>query len=336
VQYSTVPIDKNEACMKKHLYSIVVFFCGMLFCSKELSGPTTEQGNPQVSAFVADSLYNPVADADVVLLRLPPPDSTTTSQSQSQIPPANAERIGIGKSRSDGTCVFVNLIDGRYRLEAIDNAGMRSVLSKTFSISSNVNALHQDTLILRTPGTIRGNVSRSGVIRNDKLANAFIQIRIRELDRYFITDQSGSYLFPTIPRGTYTLLFYAADEYFTQIVSNVVVRSADTTTVNPVVLLPYPKLVPPEAFSYTYDANSEVVTFTWKKVTYEKFRYYEVLRMCDNIQYEKKWKTTDTLLTDTLRNLPASLGLSYVIHSVDSAYNTSENAGPVSIVVSKR
>ncbi len=315
---------------------IVVFFCGMLFCSKELAGPTTEQGNPQVSAFVADSLYNPVADADVVLLRIPVSDSIPESQSQSQIPPANAERIGIGKSRSDGTCTFVNLMDGRYRLEAIDNAGKRSVLSKMFSVSLNVNTPHKDTLILKTPGAILGSVSRSGVIKNDNLVNAFIQIRIRELDRYFITNQSGSYLFTGIPRGTYTLLYYAADDYFTQIVNNVVVRSSDTTMIDPVVLLPYPKLVPPEGFGYTYNSNSGVATFTWKKVTYDKFRHYEVLRMCDSVQFEKKWKTTDTLLTDTLRNLPSSIRLSYVIHSVDSAYNISENAGPVSIVVPNR
>jgi hypothetical protein len=315
---------------------IIVLLCGLFFCSKELAGPTTEQGNPQVSAFVADSLYNPVADADVILLRVPVSDSISENQSQSQIPPANAERIGISKSSSDGMCAFVNLVSGRYRLEAIDNTGKRSVLSKVFNVSLNVNVLHKDTLILKTPGAIRGSVSRSGVVKNDNLVNAFIQIRIRELDRYFITDQSGSYLFTGIPRGTYTLLFYAADDYFTQIVSKVVVRSSDTTTINPVALLPYPKLVPPEAFTCIYDTLSDVVTFTWKKVEYAQFRYYEVLRICDSIQYEKKWKTTSTLLTDTLRNLPASIRLSYVIHSVDSAFNMSANAGPVSIVVSNR
>jgi hypothetical protein len=321
--------------MNRFRYGIAVLLCGLLFCSKELSGPTTEQGNPQVSAFVSDSLYNPVADADVVLLRIPESDSTPQSQSQSQIPPANAERIGIGKSSSDGTCAFVNLTDGRYRLEAIDNAGKRSVLSKLFNISHNVNVLHKDTLILKTPGAIRGFVSRSGVIKNDNLVNAFIQIRIRELDRYYITDQSGSYLFAGIPRGTYTLLFYAADEYFTQIVNNVVVRSSDTTTLNPVALLPYPKLVPPESFSCTYDTISNVVMFSWKPVLYAKLRYYEVLRICDSVQYEKKWKTTNTQFLDTLLNLPESTRLSYVIHSVDSAYNMSENAGPVSIIVKR-
>lgn len=322
--------------MKKVWCGITVLLCMMFFCSKELAGPTTEQGNPQVFAFVADSLYNPVADADVVLLRIPVSDTIAEGQSQSQIPPVNAERIGISKSRSDGTCVFVNLINGRYRLEAIDNEGKRSVLSKVFSVSLNVNSQHTDTLILKTPGALRGYVSRSGVIKNDNLVNAFIQIRIRELDRYFITDQSGSYLFTGIPRGTYTLLFYAADDYFTQIVNRVVVRSSDTTTVNPVVLLPYPKLVPPESFNYTYDTISDIVTLTWKQVQYEKLRYYEVLRICDSIQYEKKLKTTDTRLTDTLRNLPESIRVSYVIHSVDSAYNISENAGPVSIVTSNR
>jgi hypothetical protein len=317
--------------MNRLWYGIVMLLCGMLFCSTELSGPTTEQGNPQVFAFVADSLYNPVADADVVLLRLPESDSTT--QSQSQIPPVNAERIGISKSRSDGTCVFVNLIGGCYRLEAIDKAANRSVLSKVFNVSSNVNVEHKDTLILKTPGAIRGSVCRYGTITNNNLVNAFIQIRIRELDRCFITDQSGSYLFTGIPRGTYTLLFYAADEYFTQIVNDVVVRSSDTTTINPVALLQYPKLVSPEAFTYTYDTISNVVLFTWKNVQYSKFRYYEVLRICDSIQYEKKWKTTNTQIADTLRNLPESIRLSYVIHSVDSAFNVSENAGPVSIVV---
>jgi hypothetical protein len=175
------------------------------------------------------------------------------------------------------------------------------------------------------------------LISNQQLQDGFIQIRIRELEQFFITDPSGNYAFYNLPYGIYSIFYYAPDGFYTSRIDNIAVTPGTTTIIDTVTLRPYQKLLPPANFKAVYDTATALLHFTWTAVNFQKLRYYEIQRNCDDLEVlEKKWKTLATRLTDTLLAIPDGTRFSYVIHSVDSVYTLSPNAGPIEIQVRKK
>jgi hypothetical protein len=316
-------------------FSILIFTLFYICsCNRDLAGPTTEQGNPQIVAVIIDSLNTPVAGIPVSLLVFQQNDDTLHNE---QVLPTNAIKISTAKSTSDGKCTFSNLSSGNYRIVASDSTRNLSVASKNIVLGDLIDTSFYDTLVLQKPGIIKGVVKRNGEISNQQLQNGFIQIRIRELEQFFITDPSGNYAFYNLPSGIYSIYYYAPDGFYTSRIDKVAVTPGETTIIDTVTLRPYQKLLPPANFKAVYDTATALLHFSWTAVNFQKLRYYEIQRNCDDLEVlEKKWKTLSTILTDTLLAIPDGTRFSYVIHSVDSVYTLSLNAGPIEIQVRKK
>lgn len=310
---------------------ITIFF--IYSCTKDLAGPTTEQGNPQITALILDSASNPIADVAVSLLVM---YQAANPDSSSQFLPANAIKISSSRSSTDGKCEFSNLAPGNYRIVANDSIRNLSVTSSDISLQADIDTTYLKTLILQRPGTVKGVVIRSRVSLNQQLNNGFIQIRIRELEQFYITDPSGSYTFYNLPYGTYTIYYYAPDGFFTSRVDNIAVFPGKTTIIDTIELKSYQQLLPPPDFKGSLDSVNSLLTLTWSPIKYQKLRYYEIERICsEQKSLNRTYETLTTSLADTLTSVPDGTFFSYVIRSVDSAYNKSVNAGPVEVVVGR-
>ena len=308
-----------------------------LFCSPApVSGPSTEQGNPQIVAVVIDK-SKPVAGATVSACRLA--SYTDTLQA-----PSGATAAAAGYTDAKGRCTFDSLPAGTYSIEAIDPKTGRRACSSGIVINESDSGNRTDTLTLALPGTITGVVSRGGVpgvvaSQNSNLRDAAIMVIIQEIEvAPRLTAQNGSYSFASLPPGTYTILYYATDGFFSA-KRSVTVIAGDTVPVDTVILRPVPRLLPPKRFKLSYDTNSAgngaytIVRLSWEKLAFDSLRFYEVERIDLAGPFDAVFTTGDTVLTDTIRAIPVGTALNYVIRSVDRAFNRSANAGPLEVVV---
>ena len=321
--------------MTRHLYGIfpaAVIVAFHLACTPgPVSGPSTEEGNPQIVAVVVDSLNNPVPNATVTAYRIPP--ATDTLQ-----PPSTATVVAKRLTDATGRSVFDILPEGTYTLEATDPTAAFSALSADVTIGDSGTGF-TDTLILEQPGGIAGVVSRGGVpgvvaSQNTNLIDAAIMVIIQELGQSFITPQTGEYSFPTLPPGTYTVTYYATDGFFSA-KQSIRVASGKVTTADTVILTPVPRLLPPRGFvlNTSEEGNLKTVTLTWQKVAFDSLRWYEVERFDLSGPFDTVFTTTDTIVVDTVSDIPSGTVLNYVVRSVDRAFNRSANAGPLEVVV---
>ncbi len=296
-------------------------------------GPTTEQGNPQIVAVVVDDNHRPISSATVYVYRVP-----VYFDSVDQ-PPSSAILLYASPTDSNGMCSFGKLVPGTYSIKAIDADSTHSKMITNIPISSMKPDTpdYQDTLVLAVPGNIHGIVTRGGVlgnIVNQNMKDAFIQVKIGEMDRSTITGPDGGYTFIGLPAGTYTIYYYAADGFYSAKRENVVVESGNDMTLDSVVLKPVPRLLPPKEFGAVYDTSEGVVRLYWQKVNYEALWYYVVERKClSESSFDTLFPTSDTVLFDTLGSIPAETVLYYVVRSIDKAINPSVNAGPIVIRV---
>ena len=296
-----------------------------------ISGPSTEQGNPQIVAVVVDTVKHPVQNAIVTVF-------LAASNNDSTLQPSGALKVAMTRTDELGKCAFDSLSPGIYSLKATDSDSSRSVLKADISIS----VIHppqpefSDTLVLAVPGSIQGVVTRGGVpgdVSNQNLGDAFIQVKIGEIDRFTVTGPDGKYSFQALPTGTYSIYYYASDGFYTAKRENVMVNPGKDTLLDTVLLKPVPRLIPPSGFHAGYDSGAGIVRLYWQKVNYADLRWYEVERIdlsgsCDSI-----FTTIDTTAVDSLTSFVAGDTLDYVVRSVDSAFNRSQNAGPLEIIV---
>jgi hypothetical protein len=301
-----------------------------------VAGPSTEQGNPQIVAVVVDDHYRPLASATVFIYKIPVYFDSTDQD----LP--DAILIATSPTDSGGKCSFEKLVPGIYSIKAVDADSAHSTIRTNIPISlpKPERPEYHDTLVLTAPGVIHGIVSRGGVLgnnQNQKLTDAFIQVKIGELDRFTITGETGVYSFSNLPAGTYTIYYYATDGFFSAKRESIIVRPEDTTTVDSVILKPVPRLMPPKGFTAVYDTSAELVHFYWQKVNYDGLRYYIVERKCiSDSAYNKLFTTADTVLTDSLTAILPGTVLYYVIRSIDQAFNASWNAGAIEITVAEK
>jgi hypothetical protein len=195
-----------------------------------------------------------------------------------------------------------------------------------------------DTIILATPGKVSGVVSRGGVMgvmTNQNLNDAFIQVKIGEIDRSTVTGPDGKYSFANLPAGSYTLFYYATDGFYSAKRENIAVGPGSDTTLGKVVLRAVPRLTPPKSFSATYDTAAGIVRLSWQKVVFDSLRWYEVERINLASGRDTVLISADTLLNDTVVGIPAGTVLDYVVRAVDKAFNKSANAGPAEITVGR-
>jgi uncharacterized protein (DUF2141 family) len=302
-----------------------------LCTDSRLSGPATEQGNPQIVAIVVDDVHRPVTDATVIMYRV-----STLGDSTQQ--PSSAINIAVRQTDSLGKCSFEDITPGSYSLEATDSANNRSALTTNIAISTikPVKPEYSDTIILVAPGGIKGVVSRGGIAgnqTNQNLRDGFIQVKIGEIDRSTITGPDGKYSFANLPAGSYTLFYYATDGFYSAKRENILVHASVDTTIDTVILRAVPRLSPPKNFRAFYDTLAKTVRLSWQKVVFDSLRWYEVERIKINMPGDTVYISYDTLFSDTVARMPKGTILDYVVRSVDRAFNRSPNAGPVEITV---
>jgi hypothetical protein len=309
-------------------------FC--LFCTPvPVAGPSTEEGNPQIVAIVIDN-NQPVNGAIVKAYRI-------SSYSDTSQAPSGATSVAAGQTDKHGRIAFDSLAAGTYAIEATDLQTSRSAMSSRITIEDSSSKSQTDTLLLGTPGTIRGVVTRGGIpgvvpSQNTVLRDGAIMVIIQELEvSPRLTPQNGTYRFTSLPPGTYTILYYATDGFFSARRTATVV-AGDTAVIDTVTLRPVPRLLPPKGFQLSYpdsgtSNDSDIVRLSWQKLDFDSLRWYEVERIDLAGSFDKTFQVTDTALADTVEALPAGTTLNYVIRSVDRAFNRSANAGPLEVVV---
>ena len=316
----------------RHAYYIgLVSFLFSACTDTRLSGPSTEQPNPQIVAVVVDTLKHPVQNAIVTIY-------LTASNIDSLLQPSGALNVAMIRTDALGKCAFDSLSPGIYSLKATDSDSSRSVLKTDISIS----IIHpprpefSDTLVLAAPGSIHGVVTRGGVpgtVANQNLRDAFIQVKIGEIDRFTVTGPDGKYSFPGLPTGIYSIFYYASDGFYTAKKENIMVKPGQDTIIDTVLLKPVPRLRPPSGFFADYDSAAGVVRLYWQKVNYADLRWYKVKRFDLGGLRDSVFTTVDTTAVDSLKSFAAGDTLDYVVLSVDNAFNESQNAGPAEVIV---
>jgi hypothetical protein len=299
-----------------------------------LTGPSEEQGNPQIVAVVVDDARRPVPQATVSAYRVAANDDPASQPSAG---------ILVAQSRADsaGACRFENLVPGVYSLKALDPDSLHATMRTNISVlnSKPPKPEYQDTLILTVPGGVHGVVTRGGFLggnNNQSLKDAFIQIKIGEIDRSTVTGPDGAYSFLNLPAGTYTIYYYATDGFYSTRRENIIIRPAKDTALESVFLKPR-ILPPPKGFSALYDTAAGLIRFSWQKVVFEGFWYYSLERKCVSTpSFERRFTSFDTALVDSLGTIPSGTVLYYVICSVDSNFNQSANAGRIEITLTDK
>jgi hypothetical protein len=299
-----------------------------------VAGPTEEQGNPQIVAVVVDDLHRPIASATVFVYKVP------VYHDSNDQPPTDALLLYTSETDSNGACSFEKLVPGTYSLTAIDADSAHSGVKSNIVISTPMPAHpeYQDTLVLAAPGGFHGVVTRGGVTgsSNQQLKDAFIQIKLGEIDRSTVTGPDGKYAFYRLPAGVYTAYYYATDGFYSSKREHITIRPSGDTALDSVVLKPR-ILPPPKGFLASYDTSAGIVRCTWQKVIFDGLWYYAIDRKCiTSPSIDASFTTFDTVWTDTLGSIPAGTTVYYVVRSIDKAFNPSLNAGPIEITVAKK
>ena len=313
-------------------------FCAALctFCACITTGPSTEEGNPQIIATVVDSSNRAVTGAIVVAYLMP-------ANSDSGAQPLSARNAASVPTGPDGSCFFEGLDPGRYSLVATDNAGNRSAMQSGIIITVKApdSPEFSDTLVLAATGGIRGIVTRNGVqgVTNQNLKDGGIQVKIGEIDRSYLTGPDGAYSFSNLPAGSYTLYFYAYEFYCAKRES-IVVEADLSASLDTVILTPWPRLllVPPNGLRAVYDTSAGFIALRWQQVRYDSLRWYKVQRINLTDMRETDFICLDTIFTDTIAGIPAETVLDYAVCSVgmvDGKLSQSASTAPVEITVER-
>ena len=316
----------------------MAFFMGIvaLFavtCTKDrLAGPSSEGGNPQIVAIVVDNTKHPVAAAEIYVYQMP---ANFNPNSQ----PDSAGLVRQLRTDANGKCSIDQLIPGTYSLMAIDSTKVNSTIKANIPItlSKPAEPEFRDTLVLAAPGSIHGVVSRGRVQQtNQNLKDGGIQVKIGELDRSTVTGPEGNYSFLNLPAASYTVYYYATDQFYSAKRENIMVRPGKDTVIDTVILKSR-ILPPPQEFTANYDTAAGMVRFNWLPVVFDGFWYYEVERKCrSQSALDKLFDTSDTTLIDTLGTIPAGTVLYYVVRSIAQKLDPSVNSGRIDITVARK
>jgi hypothetical protein len=302
----------------------------------QLAGPSIEQGNPAVAGVVRDSSRDPAPGAHVRIYRIPDSADGATG-----LHPLSAFAVASTRADTHGVFRFFDLTAGSYSLEA------RSPDSASFAMKTPIDiqpsgARHiTDTLVLKRPGSIMGAATRGGQPgqgSNAMLRDAFIQVRLKEIDRGATTGPDGGYRMNAIPDGIYTVLFYATDGFFTAWRDSVTVRAGKTTTLDTIVLerIPWDAPDKPRDLTARYDTAAATIALRWRPAQSALVRGYEIERIDSAWRTDTTFTTVDTAYTDSIAAQPDGALLYYVVRSVSESFMRSANEGPVTIRVSRR
>ncbi|MBN1757529.1 MAG: hypothetical protein JW863_04390 [Chitinispirillaceae bacterium] len=190
-------------------------------------------------------------------------------------------RSGAGKSKDaeyttltdkNGRFVIKTLGEGLYVIEGSDGAGnMVRIDSVTAGTLMEPLELPPDTLM--PAGFIRGEVELED-------SGSFIEcfVLVFGTDRFRQVDETGSFLFSELARGTYTLKIISVNNHYGPVdIDNILVKSGDTTDIGTITLSLRGSDKP--ELSVTYDTLTETATLSWDTIPSSQVQGYRVYQM---------------------------------------------------------
>jgi hypothetical protein len=307
--------------------------CGLLLLSwctsTELSGPATEEGNPVLAGVVLSESGKAASNAAVTVYR----HACIVDSSAAPMPPA---RVAATRTDGSGRFAFHEIVEGEYALEAVSaDSGVFGAATRV-SVGTPTGVL--DTIVMRTPGAIRGVVTRGGRLgggSNTMVGDGFIDVILAELHRSAVTDQQGRFELKNVPEGAYTLLCRADDGFLTAVLDSVRVFAGTITEADTVRLIKIPWLAPAKPFDLTaqYDRQAGAVTLRWNMLDTVDIIGYQVERRQDRLLDGIVFPSKERSYVDTLDEIVAGMRLYYVVRAVNGRLMTSANEGPVEVAV---
>lgn len=300
-------------------------------CSGNLSGPTTEEGNPVARGYVIDSAGGAVAGASVTLYKQAVARDSLT-------PPVPVVPLVTATTTRDGSYSLYALSAGVYTLEAVTPDSTGFAAATGIQIAGNRQLpVALDTLVVKTPGSIRGVVTRGGVMNpqtNTGLLDGFIQVGIVELGRYGMSNIDGVYEFGDVAEGIYTLVFHATG-FFTAYLDSVQVYGAAAATTDTVTLARIPWTPPPKPFDLAvdFDSSARVVRLSWQSYATSDLIGFTGERRINPLVADTVFTTQEPWYVDTVSGFAPGTELYYVVRAVNERFMESANEGPVSVVI---
>ncbi len=306
-----------------------------LYCTSDpsLAGPSTELENPTFTGLVLYKSLSPVTDANITVYKI-----VEVSNESSK----DTFGIEIISSKTDyqGEFSINKMSMGKYLIKSNTSD---SSLSALISIELNEipKSTIRDTLILDSPGSLRGVVTRDGqqqISGNQSIRDGDIRVVLAELNQSVITGPDGRFAFSKIPDGVYSLAIYPGESFFSETRKSIVVTSGNVTTIDTVHLtrIPWVKPPKPQGLTITYDTNSAFVTLKWNKVKINNLLGYVVeQRLGESILNPTETFIKDTVYKESVISFPAGTQIYYSIRSVTFQFEESYPEGPVNIIVKK-
>ncbi len=327
------------------IYSIkllwILIYASLLIitCSEpdRTAGPGTENGNPALTGIAVNPSRRPMAGVRVIVYRMADNRNDTIGLVDS-----SPMKVKETFSDENGLFIFNSLASGLYTLELNDS--LKNLYGQVMNLlisEGETDRKNLDTIVLQPSGTIRGVVSRGGKTgtsySNSQLKDAFIQVKLMEIDRYYVTSVDGYYQLDRIPPGCYSILYYASDGFLTAILDSVKVDSSGDVKKDTVFLQPIPGLnpPPPEAFSLAYDSTTDIVRLNWRRPNIQETVVYHVTRSRVDSFWVKDISVyvEDTLFFDTLTAMPIGTRYSYYVSVYTYYFKESNVAGPLTMTV---
>ncbi len=158
-----------------------------------------------------------------------------------------------------------------YVIEA--NSYNTAVFIDSINIQSPTSIVKLEADTLKPMGAIKGLVKLSygGLAQK-------IYVLIFGIDRFVNLNEDGSFIFPDLAEGNYTIRFVSGlNDYEAVNVENVIVHAADTTDMQ-TINLPYRGIPIPQNITILYDTLHQRVTLSWSKLDSSIVNGYNVYR----------------------------------------------------------
>lgn len=269
--------------MKYVLFIPIVVSLLLIFCGNDQSAGVTDETVTRRGVLL-DTNRVPAAGADIFIYKV-----------------SDTSRVPVVSCKTDpaGEYTLGDLKDGIYNIWAEKNSNVAFLDSMV--IAGNVKDTIFDTL--EKPFSIKGYI---GLQPNHNPRTVFAQIL--GTDKYCGAAADGSFLFPEMARGTYTVrLVTTLPEYtptFHTVSATSVNSHNDSLFLIPDTLwLVYTGIPIVTGISAAYDSSRGIVHLSWNMTDYASsfFQNYLIYRSADNgVKWELKGNATDTIFTDTL------------------------------------
>lgn len=318
--------------VKLWLFLIMGIF---LYCTSDpsLAGPSTELENPTFIGLVLYKTLSPATNANISVYKI-----VEVSNENSK----DTFGIEIISSKTDlqGEFSINKLSTGKYLIKSNTSDSSLSALI-SIEIKEITKSTLRDTLILDSPGSLRGVVTRDSqqhFSSNKLIRDGDIRVVLTELNQSVITGPDGQFVFSKIPDGVYSLAIYPGESFFSEIRKSIVVTSGNVTTIDTVHLtrIPWVKPPKPQGLTITYDTNSAFAALKWNKVNIDNLLGYVIeKRLGESILNPTEIFTKDTVYKESVISYPVGTQIYYSIRSITVQFEESYSEGPVNITVIK-